>query len=167
VKSKLALIAWCLAALFLANYRTSILAVGPLILTSVFYLLVRSFEPRQRVLMGLAVFGSLLAALIIIVVLARDRFADLVTVWNYGTNIIQRPETVTEEYRKVLSGRAVIWSGYVYGWVDADFLRKIIGFGPESWTKYFRLYAHNTLISALFEEGILGVAATVLLWICN
>jgi len=167
VSAKTGMIAWCLVALFLANYRTSIVAVGPLVLTSVFYMFVGAFHPRQRILMGVMVFGSLIAAFLIVVILAGDRFSDLGTALSYGTDIIQRPGTVTEEYRRLLSGRPAIWSEYVYGWVDADLIRKAVGFGPESWTQYFGFYAHNTLASALFEEGVLGFGATVILWIIN
>src|SRR3546814_3924838 len=41
-------------------------------------------------------------------------------------------------------------------------LFRSFGFGPESWAKSFDVYPHNTLISTLYELGIIGMIAMLL-----
>src|SRR3546814_9083163 len=41
-------------------------------------------------------------------------------------------------------------------------MQPLFGFGPDSWSDWFRVYPHNTVIAFLFELGLVGLA--VLLW---
>src|SRR3546814_20466265 len=41
-------------------------------------------------------------------------------------------------------------------------MQHLFGFGPDSWSDWFRVYPHNTVIAFLFELGLAGLA--VLLW---
>ena len=63
-----------------------------------------------------------------------------------------------------MSSRPYIWSTYIYAYADAAPLQKLIGMGPDSWEGKMENYAHNTLISFLYELGLAGVAAILLLW---
>jgi hypothetical protein len=153
-----------LISILLANYRTAILAVLPFVAMVVLTDVPRRFVARQRA----AIVG--LIALVVVsagfvgAIAGSERFADLGAAARGEITIVQRPELFAEEDRHILSGRPEIWSGYVYGWIDADGMRRLIGFGPEAWTNYFKLYAHNTLVSTLFEMGLLGVFAMLFLW---
>ncbi|WP_170842004.1 O-antigen ligase family protein [Sphingomonas gellani] len=162
--AKIALIFYGLAAIILANYRTAMIAILPLVGVVLVTEVTRRFVPRQRGIvlgvMGLALGAALLAG----GYMESERFADLGTVAQEGTGIIKRPEMISDDDRRILSGRGAIWSNYIYGWYDAKPLNKLIGFGPDAWTKVFPLYAHNTVVSFLYELGLTGVAALLFLW---
>jgi hypothetical protein len=97
--------------------------------------------------------------------LDSSRFADLSTASEERGALIKRPELFTRDDRHLLSSRAYIWSQYYYSWVDAPARQKLLGFGPESWVGKFTVYAHNTLVSSLYEFGVLGIVATLALWL--
>jgi hypothetical protein len=94
----------------------------------------------------------------------RDRFADVGVVLSKGTSIIKPPHEFTQEDGNVMSGRPLIWSEYIYGYADGRPIQRIIGLGPDSWLGVFPFYAHNTLVSSLYELGIAGVVAVIFLW---
>jgi hypothetical protein len=71
------------------------------------------------------------------------------------------PYELTEEERLLFSGRIRIWSEYVYSFSNGSLVNHILGFGPNKHEEYFRLIAHNTFISALWEYGILGFLISV------
>ncbi|HEU0066384.1 MAG TPA: hypothetical protein VFQ57_03995 [Sphingomonas sp.] len=163
--AKVGMIAVCVVALFLANYRTVILAMMPLVGVAVLMDAPRHFVARQR-----AFVAGIMALLVVTVgvgggIAGEERFADIGVAVTRGTDIIKRPELFSVEERRVMSGRPLIWSGYLYGWLDGTPKQKMLGHGPGSSSKHFVLYAHNTLVSALFEMGVLGVIATILLWL--
>ena len=164
-RSKLLLIGWCGVGLFLANYRTSILAAGPLLVATLFLGSTRSFVREQRLFVAMLLFGVAMVGLTAIGIHSADRFADLGTVYQRGFGIIQRPGTFSAEDRHLLSGRAEIWSLYIYTWRDGSAWQHVLGFGPETWTNVLHLYAHNTLVSALYETGVVGVLALLFLWL--
>lgn len=156
----------CLVALlsiFLANYRTTMLGILPIAMVALFTALPRAFEPSQRSLARLLIVVSGLMLLGVGATLQADRFSDLSAI-SHGTSLIKPPETFTWEERKELSSRPYIWSNYIYAYADAAPVQKLIGFGPDSWEGKMPNYAHNTLISFLYELGIAGVAAILMLW---
>ena len=164
--NKFARLAICLISLVsidLADYRTTMLGVVPLALVAGFIGIPRAVKPSQRtfarvvmIVAGLALVGGVVAA-------ERDRFADLGAL-SQGTGLIKPPETFTWADRRVLSSRPYIWSEYLYAYADAPQLQKWIGYGPDSWVTRMPMYAHNTLISFLYELGAFGVIAILLVW---
>jgi hypothetical protein len=164
--NKFARFAICLVSLIsidLADYRTTMLGVVPLVLTAGFIGIPRAVKPSQRtfarivmIVAGFAVVGG-------VVVAERDRFADL-SALSQGAALIRPPETFTWADRRVLSSRPYIWSEYIYAYADAPRLQKWIGYGPDSWQTRMPIYAHNTLISFLYELGVFGVIAILLVW---
>lgn len=161
---RLAGVVYLLAALYLANYRTSIIAAGPLLLVAAPTMVLTLMVSRQRAFTAIvAVFATLVVALTI-GALSAERFADVGYLLQHPNEIIRDPNQITSIQRHILSGRLVIWSGYVYGFKQGDALHHLIGFGPDSWTLVFPLYAHNTVISYLFEYGLIGVASILVLW---
>jgi O-antigen ligase len=75
------------------------------------------------------------------------------------------PYEYSEAESRVLSGRPLIWSGYIYAWMNGHGLQHLFGFGPDSWTKSFKVYAHNTLVNTLYETGLAGVLAVLFTWL--
>jgi hypothetical protein len=156
----------CLAAVtsvWVANYRTTMLGILPLAGVAFFTALPKAFEPSQRAFARLMIIVAGVAVLGVGSVLESDRFSDLADITQVSS-LMKPPETYTWADRRVLSSRPYIWSNYVYAYADAPALQKVIGFGPDSWQGKMPNYAHNTLISFLYEMGIVGVIAILFVW---
>lgn len=164
LSARLFLIAVGLAGILIGNYRTAILAVLPLVGVVVMAGVPQRVVAAQRglVMAGMAILVG--AAGLGVAVTAGDRFADIGKIVRGEAVLIQRPEYFAEVETDVMSGRPLIWSQYYYGWADADAVRRTVGFGPETWTKHFELYAHNSLFNALYETGLAGTVALLFLW---
>jgi hypothetical protein len=155
----------CIVGILLANYRTTILAVAPLIVAQFSSDVLGRFNRRQRTVIG--IFVGFFSVMIVCIAgwVLRDRFADLATVLESGTELMKRPELYTRAEVQMLSARPYIWSYYIYGYLDGGTLQHLIGFGGDSWDGVFLKYAHNTLVSSLYEYGIAGVIAFPYLWL--
>lgn len=153
-----------LAGLYLANYRTSILAVAPLVF-AYFALpeLRRLYVEHQRLIRFGAVILSLLVATFAAIAL-QERFRDLSATLASVESLVQPPEDYDAQQRRLLSGRPYIWSVFIDGHLGGTGVQRLLGFGPESWVGFHTTYPHNTLVAHLFEFGWIGVAATVFLW---
>ncbi|MCL5777892.1 O-antigen ligase family protein [Limibaculum sp. FT325] len=161
------LLAATILGIMFANYRTTILAAGPILLVIIFVRSAKIFAAGQR---GFWVTLSVLAAIAAsIVVLGPSelvtRFSDLIAI--DLANFSRSPNMLTEAERDLLSARLYIWSQYLSAFREADIANQLIGFGPESWQGVFVLYAHNTFISYLYEFGYLGLIAFLVFWIGN
>lgn len=153
-----------LGGMLAANYRTTILAFAPLAFVQFNLDVLHRFAPRQRMILSVGLLAmSGIAALGIAWVL-RDRFLDLFTTLSSIDELMKRQIYYTPDERALLSTRPYIWSGYIYGWLDGGIKNHLAGFGPGSWVGAFPVYAHNTLVSSLYEYGLIGVAAISLLW---
>jgi hypothetical protein len=84
---------------------------------------------------------------------------------NSGVDLIKPPSEFSRSDDDLMSGRARIWSEYVYAYLAGTDLQILLGFGANSWVSAFPgSYAHNTLVSQLYECGILGVLSLLYLW---
>lgn len=162
---KLGLIAWCSIGILIANYRTSLASIVPLLAMSLFMDGTRRFLPRQRAIVGSALVVLIAAGGLAIAVTQEERFSDLGLLFERNTSLIKPPTTFTIEERHIMSGRPMIWSQYYYAWDDGTARQHIIGLGPETWVGKMKVYAHNTLISALYELGLIGVACYIIVWV--
>ncbi|MEO8630672.1 MAG: O-antigen ligase family protein [Betaproteobacteria bacterium] len=160
---KAGLILYCLVGIWIANYRTTILGITPLAVLQFGREFPRAFLQGQRTLV-VAAMGLVVAIMLTITTAGGGaaRFADVANV--FKTDLIKNPASFTREDRRVLSGRLYIWSNYIYAYDEAKPLQKIIGLGPDSWSTRFNVYAHNTLVSYLYELGLLGLISILLLW---
>lgn len=143
--------------LVLANYRTAILAVIPILIC---YLTMASTAPIRRDQRPAAIIIVLLivaAAGSVLVVLAADRLQDIATALSKGASLIKPPEYFTRDEQQLFSSRAYIWSAYLTAWLRGDIWITLFGFGPDAWQGVFIVYAHNTFVSILYEEGLLGL----------
>jgi len=156
---KVAIVPITVVSIMLANYRTAILAMLPLVIYYLLYGISRFFGPSLRPLVvAVSGFGLVLVGTTALV--ALDRFSELRTIVQAEQPLIQRPDEFTRDERALLTGRSLIWSSYYYKWKDdGGQTEHLIGFGPDSWEEYFRVYAHNSFLDFLFEYGLLGVIA--------
>lgn len=161
---RLALCAGSFVGIYLANYRTTMLGIAPLAIAALLLQAPRAFAREQRNLVRGAIVGLAAIAVVVGASTGEQRFADIAAL-KEGTALIKPPATFTFAEQRVLSARPYLWSSYLYAYAEAPRTQKIIGFGPDSWTERFPLYAHNTLISFLYELGILGAVAILILWI--
>lgn len=164
MRSRLLLLLLLVGGILLANYRTAVLAILPLVGMALIIGVPRRFVAGQRGLVAGAIALTAIATLGIGTMAGQERFGDLATASTANNDLIRRPGEFSVEDKRVLSGRPFIWSGYVYAWIDGSEVRKVIGFGPESWVGRFPLYAHNTLVSTLYETGVVGVVVLLFLW---
>jgi hypothetical protein len=148
----------------LANYRTTILAVIPLLLVVVNQELLAPLPRQQRRILVVVTGFLTIMAIAGLAYLERERFADMASAFDPWDRMLKPPSEFTPDDRALFSGRAFIWSSYIYGWIEGGTLNHMVGFGANSWQGVFPLYAHNTLVSSLYEYGPLGVLAMLYLW---
>ena len=159
LRLKLLFVPIMVISILLANYRTTNIAMLPLVIYFLLYGISRLFGPSLRPLV-VAVSGFGLVAMSATSLMALDRFSELRTIVQGEQPVLQRPDEFSREDRELLNGRSLIWSSYYYKWKDdGREIEHLIGFGPDSWEEYFRHYAHNSFVDFLFEYGILGVTA--------
>jgi hypothetical protein len=147
-----------------ANYRTAILAFAPLIVTQFNLDIIGRFSPRQRSIIGIAVLALSAVAVLGIAWLFRERFQDVATVLESVDDLIKPQAEYTIEQKQLLSARPYIWSAYIEAYINGTLRNHVVGFGPDAWIGTMSVYAHNTLISAIYEYGILGVVVFCALW---
>lgn len=154
------------ASIVLANYRTAIIAILPLMLGFFLVSGIGRFMPRQRVI----VFAfAMPLAVVFLAALAfsdsvQDRFGDIARLFLNSDEFFKPQSQFTVADGKVLSGRLYIWAGYIEGYMAASDIQLLFGLGPNSWAGVFRAYAHNTVVSFLYELGAFGVAALLAVW---
>jgi hypothetical protein len=154
----------CFISLILANYRTSIIGALPVagivLITSLSNKIAYNQRRFVAPLVALAVLGAGLG----LAATQEERYADITTILHRGTGLIQRPEVANPDDGKLLSGRIAIWSWYYYGWKDSSTIQRFIGHGPNTWSQVFPYYAHNTIISALYELGLAGTLTYIIIF---
>lgn len=160
---RVSLLTVCVIAIFAANYRTSLIALAPLAVGYLTFSTARVFTSRQRMFVGAA---TLLAAVGLTVVAAwalRERMGDIVAAAGSDA-LFKPPGEFNQTERQLFSGRIYIWSSYLDAYLAGDDVRILFGFGPDAWVGVFPKYAHNTVISYLYEFGAFGAALIVLVW---
>jgi hypothetical protein len=153
-----------LVGLFLANYRTSIIAFSPMVLMQFNADVLARFSPRVRIIIGLVLLGFTMAGAVAAAWVMREKFADLSVVYNDPGSLIKPQAQFTPEEKRLLSARPWIWAGYIDAYLSGSLKNWVLGFGPNAWVGKFPVYAHNTLVGTLYEYGITGVVAMIVLW---
>jgi hypothetical protein len=159
------LIAICLAGVVVANYRTSLIAAVPLVCGFLIFGAAHFAAPGRRVIISLVGVLVMMAAAVGASVVMADRLADFGVLAEDGGDMIRAPDDFTETERKLLSGRLYLWNLYIEDYAAGSDRTLLIGYGADAWVERFALYAHNTLVSYLYEFGILGAILIVLVWI--
>lgn len=159
-----ALLLMFLLCILFANYRTTIVALAPLVFVQFNVDILGRFPRRQRIIIGVVVLAISTAGVLAGAWLLRERLADLVTVLSDPRSLMKAPQFYSADEKALMSGRPYLWAGYIDAYLKGETKNLLVGFGPDSWRGIFRVYAHNTLVSTLYEYGIFGVAALVGLW---
>lgn len=154
----------CIVGIILANYRTTILAMTPLVLVLANQEMLAPFRPSQRRIIIVGTAALSIVAFIAAAWIYRERFADLASAFEPWDRLLKPPYEYTPDDRALFSGRAYIWSDYIYAWTQGDTVNHVLGLGANSWIGVFPIYAHNTLVSSLYEYGPVGVVALIYLW---
>ena len=153
-----------LIGLYFANYRTAIVAFAPMALMQFNADVLARFSPRVRIIIGLVLLGFTTAAAVAAAWVMRDKFADLSVVFSDPGSLIKPQDQYTPDEKRLLSARPWIWAGYIDAYLSGGLKTWVLGFGPNAWVGKFPVYAHNTLIGTLYEYGVIGVIAMIVLW---
>lgn len=162
---KLAVATICIGGILAANYRTAIITAGPLLLGLLLHAVISAVPPRQRGVAGILAVLLILGAVPVLPQLAGDRFDALSTLARDPGVLEKSPDEFREADREIMSGRLYLWSQYREAWRHGTNRQHLLGFGANAWEGRYRYYAHNTLVSTLYELGTTGVAAMILLWL--
>tara|TARA_R110000765_G_scaffold32271_1_gene75104 strand:- start:296 stop:1576 length:1281 start_codon:yes stop_codon:yes gene_type:complete len=149
--------------IFLANYRTAVIAVLPVVIIFLLSGMEQKMERRYR--LPVMVFGGLLlvAVLSFFFSTQQARFQDITVFISNFDDLIKAPFYYSEFEKDIFSARVYIWSEYLYAFSSGDFWQRLLGYGPESWVGVFPKYAHNTYVSYLYEFGYLGFSSFIAL----
>lgn len=149
------------ASIVVANYRTTLIAALPILFAH--FVMGSGQGVRADVAVVLRTAAAIVVALLGIVFMAvmSERLADVAVVVSGLGDLIKPPNEFGEVDRRLLSGRLLLWSDYVYTTISSSFSHIALGFGPESWSEEFGLYAHNTFVSYIYEVGFVGLAVHV------
>lgn len=161
---RLTLVLIFVGGIVLANYRTTLLAIAPMLLLFFGMSTLQQFPKRDRPVMVCLVLVLGMLAFGLASIVFTQRFQDFAVLFSGDVNLIKPPDQYTIEETRLFSGRPKIWSMYIYGWSLSSPFQQLLGLGPEAWKGVFALYAHNTLVNQLYEYGIAGVLALLFLW---
>lgn len=160
-----AILGACLIGILAANYRTSLIAVAPIAFGYFVFGAARSVAPGQRILISLAGLIVMAGAMVGASFLMADRLSDLSVLADGMGDLIRSPDDFTMTERDLMSGRLYLWNAYFDTYRAGNDVQLLLGNGADSWIDVFGLYAHNTLVSYLYEFGIVGTALIVLVWL--
>jgi len=155
----------CLVGVVLANYRTSLIAAAPIVFGFFVFGVASNLRPGRRVAVSIVGLLMIMTVAVAGSAIMSDRMSDVGVVADEGGAIIKSPDQFTEAERKLLSGRVYLWNQYIEEYSAGDDKHLLLGYGADSWVERFGLYAHNTLVSYLFEFGLTGAALIVLVWL--
>lgn len=163
--ARLTLLGACLAGIFAANYRTSLIAIAPIAFGYFVFGAARSAGKDKRVLVSLVGLVIMSGAMVAANVVMADRLTDLGTIAGESGDLIRSPDEFTASERDLMSGRLYLWNAYFDEYRSGSDVELLIGNGADAWVDVFGLYAHNTIVSYLYEFGIAGTVLLVLVWL--
>lgn len=159
------LVGACLVGVVLANYRTALIAAVPIVFGFFVFGVASGLRPGRRIAVSIVGLLLMMTAAVAGSALMSDRMSDVGVVAEEGGAIIKSPDQFTEAERKLLSGRFYLWNRYIEKYSAGDEKHLLLGYGADSWVERFGLYAHNTLVSYLFEFGLVGAVLIVMVWL--
>ena len=145
--------------LVLVNYRTSMLAVLPVVLIFILTMLSERFESKYKLPILAAAAVPLIAIGLLISSSLAERFSDITLVVTNFSDLIKAPMYYSDADQDIFSSRMYLWSQYLYAFFNSDWLNQWVGLGPEHWDGLFKHYAHNAYVSYIYEYGYLGITA--------
>tara|TARA_R110001583_G_scaffold76621_1_gene209438 strand:+ start:301 stop:1590 length:1290 start_codon:yes stop_codon:yes gene_type:complete len=143
--------------LILVNYRTSMLAVLPVVLIFVLTMFSERFESKYKLpILAFASIPIIIVGLLVSSSLA-ERFSDITLVFTNFDSLIKAPIYYSDAEKDIFSARVYLWSQYLYAFFTSDGLNQVLGLGPEHWDGLFTYYAHNAYVSYIYEYGYVGI----------
>ncbi len=163
--ARLTLLGMCLVGIFAANYRTSLIAIAPIAFGYFVFGAARSAGRNHRVLVSLVGLLIMSGAMVAANLVMSDRLSDLGTIANGSGDLIRPPAEFTDAERDLMSGRLYLWNAYFDEYRSGSDTELLLGNGADSWIETFGLYAHNTIVSYLYEFGLAGTVLIVMIWL--
>lgn len=157
-------LACCLLGIVAANYRTTIIAAAPVMLGYALFMLPHAFVSAQRSFVSTFSIGLVALAGTAAVMLLAERMSDMFRLLGGGVSLVQDPSAFSPDDRQLLSGRLYLWNQYFSEYLRGSDMQLLIGSGPDSWMRFSAIYAHNSLVSYLYEYGLIGVLLLLALW---
>lgn len=151
----------------LTNYRTNILTMLMPLMGYLYFRFIYNGVPLAKVATMLVAAVGLVAVASVDLRVIVDRFAEIGTVLDSMGDLIKAPIYYTDLEQDYFSTRVYLWSQYIDGYLDGNFVQAIIGMGADSWEHLFPRYAHNTFVSYLYELGMLGCGVLVYFFLSN
>jgi len=140
----------------MANYRTNILSMLMPLLGFLYLHFLHKGLPLAKVGVALGVVAAFFVVATMDFTTLITRFSDISTVAESLGQLIKPPQFYTQFEQDYFSARVYFWSEYINAYVESNSVQHLIGMGADTWDKQFPKYAHNTLVSYLFELGMLG-----------
>ena len=147
--------------LVLVNYRTSILTILPIAAIFYFTLVEQRLRPSQKAPVLTIVTMLFVMIFFGLSLTMQERFADVGLLVGNLDLIFKAPMYFSDAEQDIMSARVYIWSQYINAFTNADLLHQLFGFGPDSWKHKFKLYAHNTYVSYIYEYGYIGFSTFI------
>jgi O-antigen ligase len=134
------------------------------------YFAVKGFSLFNARYHGALFFSFVLAALVglpLLLPLLPPRYMELVNVVAEFHRYIQPSIEFNAYERGLLSTRLVLWTKYIEEFIDGNIANYVFGFGPFSYEAIFRLNAHSSYVSYLYEYGVFGLLSLVFIIVTN
>lgn len=152
-------------AVLMVNYRSTVVALAPVLLALAAAAFLRSVGSRFAVAASVALAVPVLAALPFALDALPDRYAEIADFTENLATLSKDPIELTFRERSMFSFRISAWVDYLYSFREGDLVTHIVGYGPNAYDRVFRLIAHNTFITAVWELGYLGLMASLFMGI--
>lgn len=152
----------CLFGVYLTAHRTAMMAALPVLVFLAMSTLGHLKVPALKVLLVMLAVVAILPLIAIVPTVTPERYQ---AIFAFGANLdlaFADPATLTDEVRRLGTGRIGIWSELLYRWRSGTDWHHIFGFGPGTASPI----PHNEFIASLYQVGLIGLIAFVgmLLW---
>lgn len=165
---RLGLLFYALAAIFVTNYRTTIIAVIPIAAVTTSAVFLETLTARWRPVVIGAGAMIMIVGVTVALPLLPDRFTEIFSAAAKIGDLIQEPIAFTDAEKRLFSHRFYIWSSYVSDYLEANPMQRLFGIGPFSdQGKFIVAHAHSSYINYLYEYGLFGFLYMIFILIFN
>jgi len=165
---RMGLMLYAVAAIFVTNYRTTIIAVLPIAAVVMGAAFLAAFTARWRpVVVGVGALTVIIGATVALPLLP-ERYTEIFLAVSKIGDLIQEPIAFTDAEKRIFSHRFYIWSSYVSDYLDGNPAQRLFGIGPFSdQGKFIVAHAHSSYINYLYEYGLFGFFYLIFMLIYN
>lgn len=152
-----------LIALNVINYRTTVLGALPVFLSIFFDFFSKTFSKAIGIIVAIIMVASVAALWPILTDMVPDHYAEISDFYNNFGVLAKEPEELYVDELSLFSHRILFWVQGISAWTEGSIVQKLIGFGPGAYESRFGIGAHSGFVTFLFDMGIAGVIALVVL----